>query len=398
MITETELTDEIQQHVARHAEEFVAVRRDLHRHPELAFQEHRTSALVAERLQAWGYEVGRGLGGTGVVGQLRRGNGARRLGLRADMDALPIHEQTGQKYSSGTDNVMHACGHDGHTAMLLCAARVLAESGSFSGTLNLIFQPAEEYGTDDSGGARMVREGLFEKYPCDAVFGMHNMPTVPAGHLVFRTGAMMASCDKVVITLEGRGGHGAVPHKACDPIVAAASLVMALQTIVARNVDPQETAVVTVGVLQAGLANNVIPQSARLELSVRALDARVRELLRARIVALTEAQAASFGVVAHIDYCAGYPVLVNSPAETEFAQAVGVELVGAEAVTMQGPALTGSEDFAFMLEECPGSYLLIGNGDGPQSCMVHNPGYDFHDGNVAIGAAYWVLLARRFLV
>ncbi|CAM3650875.1 M20 aminoacylase family protein [Castellaniella denitrificans] len=385
--------------VRAYAREFIDLRRDIHGHPELPFGEHRTAELVASRLRAWGYEVECGLGGTGVVGRLRKGDGTRSLGLRADMDALPIQEETGLPYASRHPGVMHACGHDGHTAMLLCAARVLAESGGFSGTLNLIFQPAEEYGTDDSGAVRMMADGLFRKYPCDAIFAMHNMPGWPRGRLVFREGAMMASSDKVGITLEGRGGHGALPHKAADPVVAAASLVMALQTVVSRNVDPQETAVVTVGALRAGHANNVIPQSARLELSVRALDPEVRRLVEQRIEALVHAQAEGFGVTAQIDYRRGYAVLVNSPEETEFARRVGEELLGADRIERQGPALTGSEDFAYMLEKRPGSYLLIGNGEGDEAgaCMVHNPGYDFNDENLAIGAAYWVLLARRFL-
>jgi len=381
------------------AQEFIDLRRDIHRHPELPFDERRTSDLVAERLQAWGYRVERGLGGTGLVGQLKRGKGRRTLGLRADMDALPIQEQTGLPHASSHDGVMHACGHDGHTAMLLCAAKVLAEAGGFSGRLNLIFQPAEEYGTDDSGAVRMMNDGLFAKYPCDAIFAMHNMPGWPQGHLVFRQGAMMASSDKVYITLHGHGGHGALPHEAADPVVAAAGLVMALQTVVARNVDPRQTAVVTVGVLQAGRANNVIPDRAHLELSVRALDPDVRNLLQQRITAITHAQAQSFGVKAEIDYRRGYAVLVNDAEQTEFARRVGTELVGGERVVAQGPAITGSEDFAYMLEKRPGSYLLIGNGAGDQAgaCMVHNPGYDFNDANVAIGAAYWTLLARRFL-
>lgn len=395
--------DDILRAVRGHAEEFVAIRRDIHHHPELPFKEHRTSDLVAERLQAWGYQVERGLGGTGLVGQLRRGDGKRTLGLRADMDALPIKEETGLTYASRKAGVMHACGHDGHTAMLLCAAKVLAESGGFSGTLNLIFQPAEEHGMRDSGAMRMIEDGLFDKYPCDAVFGMHNMPGWPQGHLVFREGAMMASSDKVTITLHGRGGHGAMPHRAADPVVAAASLVMALQTVVARNVDPLQTAVVTVGVLQAGHINNVIPQSALLELSVRSLDRDVRSQLEQRITALTHAHAQSFDVSAEIDYQRGYSVLVNTPAETELARRVGIDLVGAEHVTPQGSPLTGSEDFAFMLERRPGSYLFIGNGNGDgdgdsaSACMLHNPGYDFNDANLTTGAAYWTLLAQRFL-
>ena len=381
----------------KRADEFIGLRRDMHRHPELAFDEHRTSALVAEKLQSWGYEVERGLGGTGVVGRLVRGDGKRQLGLRADMDALPIIEATGLGYASCHAGVMHACGHDGHTAMLLAAAQHLAQQGGFSGTLNLIFQPAEEGG---GGALRMMDDGLFDKYPCDAVFAMHNMPGVPQGRLVLREGAAMASSDYATVTLTGVGGHGAMPHRAVDPIVAAASIVMALQTIVSRNIDPLQMAVVTVGALHAGKANNVIPQSATLEISVRSLDREVRARLEQRIKALITAQAESFDVTARIDWRPGYAVLVNTLEETAFAREVALELVGAERVTLQGPAVPGSEDFAFMLERVPGSYLLIGNGDGDSAgaCMVHNPGYDFNDANLPIGAAYWALLAQRFLV
>jgi hippurate hydrolase len=376
------------------ADKFIALRHDIHQHPELGFQEHRTSDAVAKCLVEWGYEVERGLGGTGVVGRLRRGNGKRRLGLRADMDALPIDEANGMPYASRHAGVMHACGHDGHTAMLLCAAEYLAREAAFSGTLNLIFQPAEE----GLGGAlRMIEEGLFEKYPCDAVFAMHNMPGMPQGKLVLREGPMMASSDYATVTLRGVGGHGALPHRAADPLVAAAGIVLALQTVVARNVDPLQMAVVTVGAMHAGRANNVIPQEATLEISVRALDREVRAMLERRIKALVQAQAESYGVRAEIDYRQGYAVLVNTAQETEFARRTALELLGADGVVPQSPALPGSEDFAFMLERCPGSYLLIGNGDSAGACMVHNPGYDFNDGNIAIGAAYWALLAQRFL-
>ena len=374
--------------------EFIALRRDLHQHPELGLAETRTAQLIADRLQAWGYTVHRGLATTGVVGTLKRGSGRKRLGLRADMDALPIQEATGRDWTSVHDGVMHACGHDGHSAMLLAAARHLAEAGDFSGTLHLVFQPAEEH----PGGARlMIEQGLFEQFPCDAIFAMHNLPGTPAGRLVFRDGPAMASSDDVTITVTGTGGHGAMPHLAADPVVAAASIVMALQTVVSRNIDPQQTAIVTVGALNAGRANNVIPPMATLELSVRSLDAGVRDLLQQRITALAQAQATSFGVSARVDYKRDYPVLVNSVAETDFARQVGIELLGAEGVTLQGPAMTGSEDFAVMLEHCPGSYLLIGNGDGEGGCMVHHPGYDFNDDNVAVGAAYWCLLTQRFL-
>lgn len=379
-----------------HADEFIGIRRDIHRHPELAFGEHRTAALVAEKLEAWGYEVERGLGGTGVVGRLVRGNGARRLGIRADMDALPIDEATGLPYASCNHGVMHACGHDGHTAMLLAAAHHLATRGRFSGTLNLIFQPAEEGG---GGAVRMIDDGLFDKYPCEAVFAMHNMPGLPQGRFSLREGAAMASSDYATVTIQGVGGHGAMPHRTADPVVAAASIVMALQSVVSRNVDPLQMGVVTVGAIHAGKANNVIPASATLEISVRALDREVRGLLENRIKAIIGAQAESFGCTAEVDWRKGYAVLVNTPSETEFARNVALELVGTDRVTLQGPPLTGSEDFAFMLEKVPGSYLLIGNGDGDSAgaCMVHNPGYDFNDDNVALGAAYWVLLAERFL-
>ncbi|MDO9316178.1 MAG: M20 aminoacylase family protein [Burkholderiaceae bacterium] len=374
--------------------EFIALRRDLHQHPELGLAETRTAQLIADRLQTWGYTVHRGLATTGVVGSLKRGSGRKRLGLRADMDALPIQEATGRDWTSVHDGVMHACGHDGHSAMLLAAARHLAEAGDFSGTLHLVFQPAEEH----PGGARlMIEQGLFEQFPCDAIFAMHNMPGTPAGRLVFREGPAMASSDDVTITVTGTGGHGAMPHLAADPVVAAASIVMALQTVVSRNIDPQQTAIVTVGAFNAGRANNVIPQIATMELSVRSLDPGVRDLLQQRITALVQAQATSFGVSARVDYKRDYPVLVNSVAETNFARQVGLELLGADGVTLQGPAMTGSEDFAVMLEHCPGSYLLIGNGEGEGGCMVHNPGYDFNDDNVAVGAAYWCLLTQRFL-
>ena len=376
------------------ADDFVALRRDIHRHPELGLQEERTSDLVAQRLQAWGYEVHRGLATTGVVGTLRRGTGTRRLGLRADMDALPIHETNTFAHASCRPGLMHACGHDGHTAMLLAAAQHIAEAVDFSGTLHLIFQPAEEH----PGGAKiMIEQGLFERFPCDAIYAMHNMPGQPAGQLVLREGATMASSDDVTITLRGQGGHGAMPHRATDVVVAAASIVMALQTIVSRNIDPQQTAVVTVGAIHAGQANNVIPAEARLELSVRALDREVRDVLEQRIRALALAQAESFGVQAEVDYRRDYPVLVNTPAETQFAREVALELLGPDRVTLQGAALTGSEDFAAMLEHCPGSYLLIGNGAGEGSCMVHNPGYDFNDDILPTGAAFWALLVQRFL-
>ena len=375
--------------------EFIQLRRDIHRHPELAFEEHRTAELVASKLESWGYQVHRGLGGTGVVGTLRRGTSKRSLGLRADMDALPIQEASGAEWSSTKPGLMHACGHDGHTAMLLAAAHELALNSDFDGVLHLIFQPAEEGG---GGALRMMQDGLFDLFPCDAIFAMHNMPGVPVGQFVFRSGSAMASSDYVTIRVNGTGGHGGMPHRAADSLVAAASIVMALQTVVSRNVDPLHTAVVTVGSMQAGKANNVIPALATLELSVRALDPGVRKLLEQRIKAIATSQAESFGCTAEVDWKEGYCVLVNSESETNFARQVALDLVGAERVVLNGPPLTGSEDFAFMLEKVPGSYLLIGNGDGDTAgaCMVHNPGYDFNDDNIANGSDYWIHLTKEF--
>ncbi|MGY4815613.1 M20 aminoacylase family protein [Pseudomonas chlororaphis subsp. piscium] len=374
------------------ASDLRAVRQDIHAHPELGFEENRTSALVARSLQEWGYEVHSGIGKTGVVGVLRNGSSPRRLGLRADMDALPIIENSGVAYSSRHSGCMHACGHDGHTAILLGAARYLAATRQFDGTLTLIFQPAEE---GQGGAEAMLADGLLERFPCDALFGMHNMPGLPAGHLGFREGPMMASQDLLTVTLEGVGGHGSMPHLTVDPLVAAASVVMALQTVVARNIDAQEAAVVTVGALQAGEAANVIPQQALLRLSLRALNAPVREQMLERVKAIIHTQAQSFGCSASIEHRPAYPVLVNSPEQTEFARQVGVALLGEQAVDGNTRKLMGSEDFAWMLQRCPGSYLFIGN--GLSRPMVHNPGYDFNDDILLTGAAYWAALAESWL-
>ncbi|MDR6216315.1 M20 aminoacylase family protein [Paracidovorax wautersii] len=378
--------------------EMVALRHQIHAHPELAFEEFATSDLVAERLQGWGYEVHRGLGGTGVVGTLRVGQGPRRLGLRADMDALPIQEATGLPYASRQPGKMHACGHDGHTAILLAAAQHLAQTRAFDGTLHLIFQPAEE---GLGGGRKMVEDGLFERFPCDAVFALHNMPGFPAGQFGFLPGSFMASSDTVIITVRGKGGHGSAPHLSADPVVAAAHLILALQTVVSRNVDPRDMAVVTVGAIHAGDAPNVIPDAVELRLSVRAYRPDVRALLRERITELAKAQAATLGAEAQVEYRWRYPALVNDPASTAFARQVALDWLGQEGVIPGLQPLTGSEDFSFMLEACPGSYLIVGNGvgdtHGTGGCMVHNPGYDFNDRILPLAATYWVKLAERFL-
>jgi len=372
------------------ADELKALRQDIHAHPELGFEERRTADLVADLLGQWGYEVHRGVGRTGVVGVLRNGDSPRRLGLRADMDALPIEEATGLPYSSCHHGRMHACGHDGHTTMLLGAARYLAATRNFQGSLTLIFQPAEE---GQGGALAMLEDDLLQRFPCDALFGMHNMPGLEAGHLCFRSGPMMASQDLLEVRIEGVGGHGSMPHLSVDPLVAAASVVMALQTVVGRNVDPQQAAVVTVGALQAGEAANVIPQQALLRLSLRALDAKVREQVLERVKAIIHSQAQSYGCTAQVEHRPAYPVLVNTAAETAFAREVGIELVGADEVR-EAPTVMGSEDFGWMLQRCPGSYLFIGNGAG---AMVHNPAYDFNDAILVRGAAYWAALAERWL-
>lgn len=372
------------------ADELRALRHDIHAHPELGFEEHRTAELVASLLRQWGYEVHTGIGRTGVVGVLRRGRGTARLGLRADMDALPIHEAGAAAHISRHAGCMHACGHDGHTVMLLGAARYLAQAGRFDGTLNLIFQPAEE---GQGGALAMLEDGLLERFPCDALFGMHNMPGLPAGQLAFRAGPVMASQDLLEVTLEGVGGHGSMPHLCVDPLVAGADIVMALQTVVARHIDAQQAAVVSIGAFQAGEAANVIPQTACLRLSLRALDPTVRERQLQRVMAIIRGHAASHGCQVQIEHRPAYPVTVNHPAETAFARRVALDLAGADAV-QDAPTLMGSEDFGWMLQRCPGSYLMIGNGDGP---MVHNPAYDFNDAILPRGAAYWAALAESWL-
>ncbi|MES2362479.1 MAG: M20 aminoacylase family protein [Pseudomonadota bacterium] len=376
--------------------ELAGWRHHIHQHPELAFAEHQTADLVASKLQQWGYEVTRGIGQTGLVAQLRVGEGTKRLGLRADMDALPIQEETGLPYASATPGCMHACGHDGHTAMLLGAAKHLAATRRFSGTLNLIFQPAEERGFD-SGGKAMVADGLFERFPCDMVFAMHNHPGAPQGNFLMRPGPFLAAGDRVFIKIAGVGGHAARPHLAVDPLVAAAAIVMALQTVVSRNVDPNESAVVTVGRLRSGDALNVIPAEAEIGISVRSFSPAVRALLKDRICALVNATAEGYGAKADIRYVEGYPVVDNAAAAVTLAGDVATELVGSGRVEREFPRMMGSEDFAYMLQACPGALVRIGNGPSEGGRGLHNPRYDFHDGNLTVGAAFWSRLAERFL-
>ena len=375
-----------------------ATRQHLHRHPELSFEEAETAALVAGHLSEWGWQVTRHVGGHGVVGTLSVGSGTRRIALRADMDALPIQEiaagEHGRPWTSCRPGVMHACGHDGHTTMLLGAAQKLAETRNFSGTVHLVFQPAEEAGKD-SGAQRMIADGLFERFPCDAIFGLHNTPGLAEGQFGFGSGPFMAASDTAHITIHGRGGHAARPHQAVDPVLIAGSLVVALQSVVARNIDPRQTAIITIGSLHAGSASNVIPDVATMGLSIRSFDPAVRDLLEQRIRALVTAHVAGYGGEVEIDYQRGYPVVINSEAETEFARQVAEELVGAQRVTAPFPPVTGSEDFAYYLQHRPGCFFRLGNGE--QGAMLHNPRYDFNDAILTTGAAFWVRLTERFL-
>ncbi|MCF1432577.1 amidohydrolase [Agrobacterium vitis] len=383
--------DRVAKKIRAYLDEIIAFRRELHQNPELAFQEKRTSNLVVSYLASFGYQVEHGIAGTGIVASLKKGSGSRIIGLRADMDALPIHEATGLAHASRTKDVMHACGHDGHTAILVAAARYLAETSEFDGTVRLIFQPAEEIG---AGAKKLLAEGLFERFPVDAVFGLHNWPDVPAGHFGFVPGPAMASVDQAHITVVGKGGHGAEPHRGVDPVLASASLITALQSIVSRNVDPREMAVITVGSIHGGSASNVIPESVDLKLTVRTFSEDVRQQLSERIPALARAQAESFGARAEVDYRFGFPPVLNHADETAFARQVAVQTFGDDRVIADFKPRTASEDFAFLLQARPGSYLFVGNGD---SAPLHSASYDFNDEIILPAAHYWVRLVESYL-
>ncbi len=373
--------------------EMKATRQYLHAHPELSLEEAETARFVAEKLEAWGYEVTRNVGGHGVVARLTNGTGKKSIGIRADMDALPILEETGMPYASKTPGKMHACGHDGHTTVLLGAAEYLARTRHFDGMVTLIFQPAEENGKP-SGAQQMIDDGLFERFPIDAIFGLHNHPGAAEGTFMLRSGPMMASSDTVLMTIKGKGGHASRPHLTVDPVVVACNLVVSLQTVVSRNIDPTQTAVVTVGTIHAGEAVNVIPEYAKLALSVRCFEPGIREALEARITKLAQSIVEGFGATIEIDYERGYPVVVNSDAETVFARTVAEELVGAENVSTCN-LIPGSEDFAYFLEHKPGTFLRLGN--GVNSATLHSAKYDFADGSLTVGAAMWARLVERFL-
>ncbi len=374
--------------------ELVAVRHDLHAHPELGLEEVRTSDLVARQLEAMGYRVTRGLARTGIVATLSNGTGRRSIGIRADMDALPIAEETGLTYASRMPGLMHACGHDGHTTMLLGAAKALAERRNFDGTIHLIFQPAEE----NVGGARiMVEEGLFERFPCDAVFALHNEPNLPFGQFAFREGPIMAAVDEAFIRVCGSGGHGAEPQATADPILAGASIVMALQSIVSRNIHPLDPAVVTVAAFHGGAASNVIPSTADITVGIRSFDPKVRDELERRIGLIAARQAQSYDMTATVDYRRSYDPTINHKAETDFARSLARRFAGPEKVVDLERPFMGSEDFAYMLKERPGTYFFLGGARAQKSPPLHHPAYDFNDDLIPIGAAFWTELAETYL-
>ena len=384
----------IDQRIARLHGEMTEWRRDIHAHPELGFEETRTAGIVADKLESFGLEVHRGVGRTGVVGVLRAGKGSSSVGLRADMDALPIHEANDFPYRSRNAGRMHACGHDGHTTMLLGAAKALAAARDFDGTVNFIFQPAEE----GLGGARaMIEDGLFERFPCEAVFGMHNRPSLPVGWFAVRAGPMMAAGGFFDITIHGKGAHGARPEVGVDPVIVAAHVATALQTIVSRNVAPVDTAVVSVTKIHGGDAYNVIPQSATLAGTVRAFSRPVMETIESSLRRIAAGVAEGFGAKAEVRLDWKFAPTVNDPKEAEFAAGVCAALVGAERVQRDPPLIMASEDFSFMLEQVPGCYLNIGNDSGETSCEVHNPGYDFNDAALPFGAALFVRLVETRL-
>lgn len=369
-------------------------RRDIHRHPELGFDEHRTAKLVAEKLTSFGIEVFTGYGSTGVVGKLTAGTGNRAVGLRADLDALPMQEKNDFAHKSVHDGVFHGCGHDGHTVMLLAAAEYLAKSKSFDGTIYFIFQPAEE---GLAGGAAMVKDGLFEDFEMESVYGMHNMPGIPEGHFAVCEGPMMAAASMFDITVQGKGGHAAIPQRNHDPIVAASAIVNALQSIISRNIDPMEPAVLSVTTINTAKSYNVIPDEATLGGCVRTLSSKADAKIEARMGEVVADVAKAYGCTGTLHYRRNYPVLVNTPEETQLCADVARAIAGADQVTDDMTPVMGSEDFAFMLQERPGCYIMIGNGAGPDRSSVHHPTYDFNDDILPLGATYWSRLAETLL-
>ena len=386
------------EHIRRFHQELTAIRHDLHSHPELGFQEARTSDLVAAQLESWGIEIHRGLAKTGLVGVIKgsKCDSGRAIGLRADMDCLPMHEMGNVPHRSRHEGRMHACGHDGHTTMLLGAARYLAETRSFDGTVYVIFQPAEEGG---GGGRVMVEEGLFERFPANEVYALHNWPSLPPGKIAVRPGAMMAATDEIQLTLRGRGGHGAMPHLVVDPVVATAHLITALQTIASRSVSPVDPVVVSICSMQTSQlgAFNVIPDSVKLIGTVRSFREETRQLAERRIREIATSVAQAFGASCELQYTRGYPATVNTAREAEFAARVGERIFGAANVLRDADPTMGGEDFSFMLQQRPGAYIWLGQGGGPTGCFLHNPEYDFNDEVIPMGAGYLAALAEESL-
>jgi amidohydrolase len=384
-------------HIRRFHADLKAIRHDLHAHPELAFDEKRTSAVVVEHLKKWGIETHTGLAKTGVVGVIKgKANGGRGIGLRADMDCLPLDEANTFAYKSTHKGRMHACGHDGHTTMLLGAARYLAETRNFAGTAYVIFQPAEEGG---GGGEVMVKEGLFERFPANEVYALHNWPVMPPGKIAVRAGPMMAATDEIQITLRGRGGHAAVPQLAVDPVVASAHVISALQTIASRNVNPLDAVVVSVCSMQTSQvgAFNIIPESVRMIGTVRSFKPETRELAEQKVKSIAAKVAEALGCSATVEYTRGYPATVNSEREAQFAARVGERLFGKENVVTDVEPTMGGEDFAFMLQARPGAYVWLGQGGGPGGCFLHNPNFDFNDEVIPLGAGYLAALVEEAL-
>ena len=388
--------------IVSQAANFAALRRDIHAHPELCFEELRTADLVAEKLTEWGIAVHRGLGGTGVVGIIKNGSSSRAVGLRADMDALPMQEANTFAHASSLPGKMHACGHDGHTAMLLAAAQYLGASRHFDGTVYLIFQPAEEGG----GGAReMIQDGLFERFPMDAVFGLHNWPGFAVGQFAASAGPVMASSNEFHITIRGKGGHAAMPHSALDPVPVACQLVQAFQTIISRNLKPIDAGVISVTMINAGEATNVIPNHCELQGTVRTFSVAVLDMIEARMQTMAEHTCAAHGMAVDFVFSRNYPPTINSAPEAEFARRVMADIVGMDQLLVQEPTM-GAEDFSYMLLAKPGCYAFIGNGEGQHRdighgagpCMLHNPSYDFNDELLPLGATYWVRLVEAFLL
>jgi amidohydrolase len=382
------------QAIEKFQDEMTGWRRDIHAHPEIAFEEHRTAKVVAEILESFGIEVETGIAGTGVVGTLKKGRGNRAIALRADLDALPIQEANDFEYKSTQDGMMHACGHDGHTCMLLGAAKYLAESDDFEGIVHFIFQPAEE---NEGGGKAMIEAGLFDKYPVESVFGMHNIPGMPVGTFAIKPGAMMAAFDIFKVKIIGRGGHAAMPQFTIDPIIIGTKIVEAYQSIISRFTDPQEPVVLSVTQFHAGDAFNVIPNDVELSGCTRCFSPKIQERLETQMKHMATEICSAYGATCEFLYERRYPPTINSEQEAAIAGEVAGEIVGTDRVNLSPKPAMGSEDFAYMLMEKPGSYIWIGNGDGEGSCMVHNPGYDFNDDILSLGATYWVRMVEKIL-